>query len=262
MDIKKDANLTENVNSNMALDDLRAKAEQLTSDLQNNDLVNAQKCINEINELNKKGLYEAIGDLTRGVNSAITDLSISSSNDSAENNKTRVDLNYVINLTHESAKKTLDMTECSMRNMRELNNDNDQQKELINNYLSANSSDKEITALLNELLSLHQKSEGYINQVNKNIAEIIMAQTFQDIASQSITKAIKVVKQVKSSLVSSTEYANHLASLAQHADEHSESLKSEKNKKADSAGGNANATVENEHLDQSDVDSLLSGLGF
>lgn len=248
--------------SNIELNGFREKTDQLISNLENNDIVNALKCIEEINEINGKSFYGVIGKLTRGLHDAIADLGISSAQNQPENDKTRVDLNYVITLTDGAAKKTLDMTEQSKEKIRKLVENRAAQSALMEEYLATHSPDEEASQLLQSLSSLFQENDDNIAQVDNNISEIIMAQNFQDIASQSITKAIHIIKEVENSLVALTQYANLLTKLSQFSEGDAESINLEDSEELKSNIGQLNNINESEHLDQGDVDDLLSSLGF
>ena len=248
--------------SSIELNGFREKTDQLISNLENNDIVNALKCIEEINEINGKSFYSVIGKLTRGLHMAIADLGISSTQNQPENDKTRVDLNYVITLTDGAAKKTLDMTEQSKEKIRKLIDNRAAQSALVEEYLATHSPDEATSQLLQSLSSLFQESDDNIAQVDTNISEIIMAQNFQDIASQSITKAIHIIKEVENSLVALTQYANLLTKLSQFSEEDPEGINLKDSEELKSNIGQLNNINESEHLDQADVDDLLSSLGF
>lgn len=248
--------------SSIELNGFREKTDQLISNLENNDIVSALKCINEINEINGKSFYSVIGKLTRGLHDAIGDLSISSAQNQPENDKTRVDLNYVISLTDGAAKKTLDMTEQSKDKLRKLIANKSAQSALVEEYLSTHSPDEATSQLLENLSSLFQENNDNITQVDSHVSEIIMAQNFQDIASQSITKAIHIIKEVENSLVALTQYANLLTKLSQFSEDNPESINLEDSEELKSNIGQLNNINESEHLAQDDVDDLLSSLGF
>ena len=257
-----DTNSAPDLLSNVELELFRAKTDQLMSNLEANDIGSALKCINEFNEISGKNFYNLIGKLTRGLHDAISDLSVSSVQDLPENDKTRVDLNYVISLTDDAAKKTLDMTEQSRVNIQNLSQYGTEQIGLVEDYLSSHSPDAETAALLHSISSLGQRSNSNIVQLRQNIDEIMMAQNFQDIASQSITKAINIIKQVEGSLVLLTRYANLLSKLSKYSDMAEEGLRPEDHEEIKSNLGKFNRMNETEHLDQGDVDNLLSSLGF
>ena len=257
-----DTNSAPDLLSKAELELFRAKTDQLMSNLEANDIGSALKCINEFNEISGKNFYNLIGKLTRGLHDAISDLSISSVQDLPENNKTRVDLNYVISLTDDAAKKTLDMTEQSAVNIQNLTLCMTKQSSLMESYLSTHSPGSETSVLLNRISSLGHQSESNIVQLKHNNSEIMMAQNFQDIASQSITKVINIIKQVEGSLLLLTQHATLLSKLSKYSDMAEEGLRPEDHEEIKSNLGKFNRMNEAEHLDQGDVDNLLSSLGF
>lgn len=244
------------------LDLFREKTTQLLANLESNDIDSAMEIINEFNVINGENFYSLVGKLTRGLHDAISDLSVSSVKDAAENNINRGDLNYVIGLTDDAAKKTLDMTEQSAVNIQNLTQCSAEQVTLLENYLSTRSPDTETSALLDNISSLGQQRESNIVQLRRNNTEIMMAQNFQDLASQSITKAINIIKEVEGSLVVLTQYANLLTKLSKYSDKVDTGLRPEDSDEIKSNLGQLNSMKDGEHLDQGDVDNLLSSLGF
>ena len=244
------------------LHSFKEKTDQLMSHLESNDFESALICIKEINEINGKSFYDIIGKLTRGLHCAISDLSISSDQSQSDNNRTRVDLSYVIEVTHDAARKTLDMTESSMVNVNGLKQNHLEQSKLVEDYLKTHPSDPELTALLSKISSNSEENQLFTNNINGHISEIVLAQNYQDLASQSITKAINIINEVESSLVSLTQYTSFLKNLSQFSDNDTTSLRSEDSESIKSNIDQLNTVNESEHLDQSDVDDLLSSLGF
>lgn len=243
------------------LETFKNMTNQLKEELENNNLDDALNCINEINELNTRNFYDLIGKLTRGLHVAISHLDISEQDAEFDKNKARVDLKYVIQVTHNAAAKTLDMTQKSMVNIGKLKADASSREQLIDSYLASHTVDDELLALLNELKSGNSESLDKTAELGSFVTEITMAQNYQDLASQSINKVIDIIKDVESSLVTLTQYTNLLRKLSNFGphdqvnmdDLDTESLKSDIDKMN---------SVTNDHLDQSEVDNLLSSLGF
>lgn len=253
---------TPNLIGNEELVGFRQKTNQLMSDLENNDIDNALKCIEEINEINGKSFYSIIGKLTRGLHDAVADLSLPSHEGGAENDRTRVDLNYVIDLTDEAAKKTLDMTEQSTAKIQQLKDNSKLQDELLSKLTQSSSLDDKSSKILAELATVSTENGNYISELGHNNTEIVMAQNFQDIASQSLTKAINLIKEVEGSLITLTQYANFLNKLSKFASDGSSPINSEASEELKSNIDQMNEIGEPENLNQNDVDNLLSSLGF
>ena len=262
MQISDDTLLIPQIIDSIKLDGFKEKTDQLLTDLQNNNIEDALKCINELNDLNGQNFYSVIGKLTRGLHDAISDLSIPTSGIESENNKTRSDLNYVINLTAEAAQKTLTMTEKAKVQTQQAVQNSTEQQDLIDSFLASHDTDQDTRDLLARLRTLCDDSDATIAQLNNDISEIVVAQNFQDLASQSLTKALHIIKQVENSLISLTQYANLLTKLSQFTGKNATEVNMEESEQLKDNIGKFNDINSQEHLDQDEVDNLLSSLGF
>lgn len=262
MQNSNDPSLIPQIMESIKLDGFREKTDQLLSDLENNNIEDALKCINELNNLNGQNFYSVIGKLTRGLHDAVSDLSIPTSSAEPENNRTRSDLNYVIGLTEDAAQKTLAMTEKAKQQSNEIVQHSTDQGNLIDSYLADNKVDSETRELLEKLRALSSSKDANIAELNKNITEIVIAQNFQDLASQSLTKALKIIKQVENSLISLTQYANLLTKLSQFSGKSATEVNLEESAQLRDNIDKFNDLNDQEHLDQDEVDNLLSSLGF
>lgn len=240
----------------------KEKANQLMGYLQGNDLESALRCINEINCINNEHVHTVLGRITRGLHSAISDLSLSTANEQSTKNKTRAGLDYVIEVTSIAAKKTLDMTELTHKHLQTLNAGQDRMVALVESLKQSpqNSDQQALLAQLDSALADHTAT---LQSVSKNTTEIVLAQNFQDLASQSITKAIRIITDVETSLISLTQHTNllkQLSLISTSPDLLENSVTTELRHNLDMI--ETPPPVESEHLDQDDVDNLLSSLGF
>ena len=240
----------------------RAKASQLMQLLQHNDLEGALRCINEINCINNEHVHTVLGKITRGLHSAISDLSNSTANSESDKNKTRAGLDYVIEVTSLAAKKTLDMTELTHRHLQTLGTSQGQIESLVDS-LRSTLRDEQQRAIVAKLDQAIAANHDTFHNIGKNTTEIIVAQNFQDLASQSITKAIRIITDVESSLITLTQHTNllkQLSLISTSPDLLEMSVTEELRSNLDKI--ETTAPAEHEHLDQDDVDDLLSSLGF
>jgi chemotaxis regulatin CheY-phosphate phosphatase CheZ len=93
------------------------------------------------------------------------------------------------------------------------------------------------------------------------VTEIVLAQNFQDLASQSISKAISLIRGVEASLVTLTKHTNLLRQLSQFSSNPA-LLNQADSEELSHSLDNLELDASPEHMDQQDVDSLLSSLGF
>lgn len=257
-----EANLIPQIIESIKLDGFKEKTDKLLADLENNNIEEALKCINELNDLNGQNFYSVIGKLTRGLHDAISDLSIPTNSAEPANNRTRSDLRYVISLTEDAAQKTLEMTEKTKQQTHQIVQNSSDQNDLIDTYLADNEVDGDTRDLLENLRHLCNSNDANIAELNRNITEIVIAQNFQDLASQSLTKALHIIKQVENSLISLTQYANLLTKLSQFTGKTVTDVNLEESNQLKDNIGKFNDLNNQEHLDQDEVDNLLSSLGF
>lgn len=262
MQTTDNAKMIPQIIESIQLDGFKEKTDQLLSDLESNNIEDALKCINELNDLNGQNFYSVIGKLTRGLHDAISDLSIPTSSNEPANNRTRSDLNYVIGLTEDAAEKTLAMTEKAKQQTQEIVQRGSDQNDLIDTFLAEHSVDAETQGLLEKLRDLSQSKDANIAALNQNITEIVIAQNFQDLASQSLTKALHIIKQVENSLISLTQYANLLTKISQYTGKSIDEMNVEESAQLKDNIDKFNEVNKQEHLDQDEVDNLLSSLGF
>jgi chemotaxis protein CheZ len=234
---------------------------QLMTNLQKGDIEKALQCINEINQINDKSTFTIVGKITRGLYNAISDLHIPTDLDGASSkNRTRAGLNYVIELTDGATRTTLDKTEHTRDCVGRINTNLEQQAALMETLRAAPDAEHREN-LLSDLDRLLDENKTDMNSISRNVSEIVVAQNFQDLASQSIRKAITIISDVESSLVMLTQYTKVLQQLSQFPSQEGvldekETQELRSNLEQMDIGG------DNEHMDQNDVDNLLSSLGF
>lgn len=240
----------------------RAKATQLMEYLQQNDLESALRCINEINLINNEHVHTVLGKITRGLHNAISDLSLSTANTQSGKNKTRAGLDYVLEVTSTAAKKTLDMTESTQQHVQTLGNGNGHMAALVAELRQTMTQPAQ-QDLLRQLDSALAANGNSLQQIGRNNTQIVVAQNFQDLTSQSITKAIRVIAEVENTLITLTQHTNllkQLSLISTSPDLLEISVAEELRNSLDKL--ETTGPTESEHLDQDEVDNLLSSLGF
>jgi len=226
--------------------------------LQGEDLPGALSCIKEINHINDQSMFTIIGKITRGLHDAIADLNVSTHDSRNDKNKTRAGLGYVIAMTENAAKTTLDMTEHAQEQLHQLDANLAQQNTLIARLQTEVSGQ---TAALSELQRLASAHRAGLASIGHDVTEIVIAQNFQDLTSQSLTKIMRLIGDVETSLVSLTQYTKLLKQLSQYSDG-TEILDATDGAALLSNLEKIERPAESEHMDQNDVDNLLSSLGF
>lgn len=242
------------------LTSFRQQSDRLMASLRNNDVDIALKCLTEINRVHDQKYFTIIGKITRGLHNAINDLGNSADDSGPRKQTNRAGLGYVMEVTGNAAQLTLDMTENSRACITRVNASLDQQAGLIRTARSANGSGA-APEVLDRLESLMAANRVDLSVITGNINEITLAQNYQDLTSQSINKAVRIINNVESSLVSLTQYTSLLKQLSLIA-AGDMALDAAETHELQTNLEQLERVTEPEHMDQDDVDNLLSSLGF
>lgn len=243
------------------LGNFKARTDELMQCLHSGDLSGVLSSINEINRINDENLFRIIGKITRGLHNAISDLQLSSSAGQAERSRTKTGLGYVIDMTADAAKTTLDMTEKSRDALVRISDNLEQQDLVLEKLTTAVTGNSALASLVTDLAGLLASNRDNVREIKGNVTEIIVAQNYQDLASQSIMKSINNIRGVETSLIALTRHTTVLRQISQLA-ANPENLKEGDTEELCSSLEKLELTTDSDHMDQDDVDNLLSSLGF
>ncbi|MFC6669761.1 protein phosphatase CheZ [Marinobacterium aestuariivivens] len=218
---------------------LQEKARELVQVLEFGDLPQAMELISELQQARHNAFYHEVGYLTRGLHEAIKSFSsdigvpperqdqLSAMSDASER------LDYVIQLTEQSAHDTLDRVDRTL--------------ELVDRIAREPGA-----SALSPLLE----------QVRGELTEILVGQGFQDITGQLIRRVIHLLTQVENHLVKLMEMAAKVDRLSGvRSDEVRPPVAAADPERAEGPqlkAGDGTGVARN----QDDVDELLSSLGF
>jgi len=216
---------------------LQGSAKQLVDVLQKDEFESASKIIHELVEARDAHIFNSVGQLTRGLHTAIVNFHVDAdlSSTPAEIKSSEISdatdrLNYVLKLTEDAADKT--RREMSKEEFKTLFT-------RIDNFLC-------------------QMGEG-TDQLNTGLQEIILEQGFQDLTGQALKKVITLVTDVERELVNLMRLAGQVENVTGLVSENEDKSKH-------SAQGQGPMMHAEERDDvvhgQDDVDDLLSSLGF
>lgn len=243
------------------LGNFKAKTDELMQYLHLGDLSGVLSSINEINRINDENLFRIIGKITRGLHNAISDLQLSSSPGQADKNRTKTGLGYVIDVTADAAKTTLDMTEKSRDALVRISDNLEEQHSVLEQLTAATAGNPQLAALVGRLDSLVAGNSDSVREIKGNVTEIIVAQNYQDLASQSIMKSISNIRGVETSLIALTKHTTVLRQISQFT-ANPEQLNESDTEQLCNSLEKLELKADNDHMDQDDVDNLLSSLGF
>ncbi len=242
--------------TNLNLENRLALAKDLVAALENNDEARAEQLCDELAGIRESSLYQEIGYLTRQLHDTMNSFSADSTfTDIAENEipDAKERLQYVITMTEQAANQTLTVVEDLMPVSQELHQQAHNLAENWQRFLIKKMPFDEFKDMSQELTEHFKYSVGAVEQIQKGLNEVLMAQGFQDITGQIIRKVINLVQSLEENMVEIIKVSgnkNHL----------------EKNSKQQDLPGPVVPKVDDRNNDvatsQDDVDDLLSSLGF
>jgi len=239
-----------------AKQELLEKAHQLIKSIENDDDAETSELLTSMTAYREKGLFEEVGHLTRQLHDSLssfalddqlTDLTDKEIPDAKER------LNYVIEMTNEAANTTLNAIDEVLPVTAEMTKKSDELSAKWQKFMSRELSlteFKNMSVEITEFLDASCKNTAF---VHKKANEIVLAQGFQDLTGQIITKVIALVQNVEESLVDLVRIAGS-----------PESTGAEKKQEKGILEGPAvpGVVVEGAVNSQDEVDDLLSSLGF
>ena len=234
------------------------QAKHLVELLESDQQEEADKLVVSIQESSPNPVFQEIGELTRDLHESLKQFTIDNrisaiANDEIPDAKDR--LQYVIDKTETAANKTMDAVDRCMPiadNLHEgLLKVRPQWNELMHGRIEL----AEFKALCHRIDELLGEVEGDSSELRGQLTEILMAQDFQDLTGQIISRVITLVNEVESRLVEI---------LTAFGSEQLEEAEQNKNKSAiDPEGPILNAHEREDAVaSQDEVDDLLSSLGF
>jgi chemotaxis protein CheZ len=251
--------------------ELQDCAKLLSEKLSSDDIEGASELIEQLVRVRDDNMYLAVGQLTRGLHSAITSFNVDGDFDSdppniesSEIKDASTRLNYVIEMTQNAADKTMDMVEAAAPIALNLGQE---AAELHQEW--ARLKRREMTA--DEFRGLYTRIDRFLDdmregtgELNKNLQGIILEQGFQDLTGQVLKRVIGLICDVEVSLVELVRIASQvevITGLSELTDQPQGPAK-----KKDSVGAEGpqihSLTRSDVVSNQDEVDDLLSSLGF
>ncbi|KHT45126.1 protein phosphatase CheZ [Vibrio sinaloensis] len=234
------------------------QAKQLVELLENDQQQEADTLLREVYETSTNPMLQEIGELTRDLHESIKQFTIDERMSEIANDEipdARDRLQYVIDKTEVAANKTMDAVDRCMPiadNLHEgLLKVRPQWNELMHGRIDL----AEFKALCHRIDDLLSQVEGDSSELRGQLTEILMAQDFQDLTGQIISRVITLVNEVEGRLVEILT-----AFSTTQLDDNSD------NKKDASTAPEGPILNPHERDDavssQDEVDDLLSSLGF
>lgn len=226
---------------------LQGKVGELSQCLANSDVAGAFSVIEHINAAKEESIYFGLGMLARGLHTAIVTFQVDDhgkaylAHDEHGAAPVTSQLENVVKMSEESARKTLNILDSTMPLVKQLR-DNVQKLEEGGAPADA----------------VQAQRDG-LERLEQNLMDILMAQGFQDLSGQAIKKVNGILENLQKDLIALLTYANQVKSMSEPVPVKAPVI-------GDLPDTEAPADEADEHKDaamsQDNVDDLLASLGF
>lgn len=266
-------------------DVLKQKAQELVVALEQGRLPHAIELINQLQTARHEVFYNEVGHLTRGLHEAIKSFSsdvgghLEKDSDGSDAMSDASDrLSYVIELTEETAHKTMDRVDQSLSLVDKLDSYSGRFRDLLMLVGQLEGEFEALNGVYDRTCQLKDESEKTVDELRTALTDILVSQGFQDITGQLIRRVITLLTQVEGQLVKLMDMASKVEKLsgiettaASGVPSAAKSVSGEKKSSEKKTNKNDEVKAEGPQIpkgdksvacDQDDVDELLSSLGF
>ncbi|MCK4742477.1 MAG: protein phosphatase CheZ [Sulfuriflexus sp.] len=185
-------------------EDYLSKARSIITQVESGNMDEADKLVEELARNRDQSLFQELGKLTRGFHEALNGFKLDSKLTSLTGTDipdARERLKHVIDVTDKAAHKTMSVVEDLMPLCETLGTQSDDIHERWKRFMKHDMEAKESRALCEEVqVYLSEQSSG-TGRVRTGLSEILLAQDYQDITGQIISRVINLVTDLETSLV-------------------------------------------------------------
>ncbi len=253
---------TETITVNAGVsEDTLAHAEALVREMRAGNEAQVTNLLNLINTAREEGIYHEVGKMTRQLHDSLNSFTQETRLDELTEDEipdARARLRHVITLTQKSADRSLGAVEKTLPKCDQLSARIAKLGNSWQNFKRREMSIDQFRNLSTELEAFFTDAEQDTADIRDGLNEIMMAQDFQDLTGQIISRVIELVEEVEGNLVELVRITGTKFSGTEEKDVG-------KDKKPDiEAAGPAIPGVGKSDLvsGQDEVDDLLSSLGF
>ena len=237
-----------------------ARARALVAALEQGDEEEADRVLDEIGQVHQSMLFQEIGRLTRQLHDALTGFMLDdklTELTEREMPDARERLKYVITMTEQAADTTLNVVEQVLPMVGDLSARTASLSQRWRRLLQREMSYDEFREFSRDISTFLDELDQGLTQVQGQLNEVLMAQSFQDLTGQIIRRVIDLVQEVEHSLVELIRFAASKGGARPPKAEKKAADKSEAQGPVVPEVDRAEAVTS-----QDDVDDLLSSLGF
>ncbi len=198
--------------------------------------------LDDLTSIREQSLFKDVGRLTRQLHESLMSFQFDSrvaALAASEFPDARNRLDHVIELTEQSAHRTMDLVEAAVPVVDELHA---QAEALAGQWRDSTAVS---SSLAEETAEFMGSASAQAGTLRRALSDVLIAQNFQDLSGQIIRDIIGLVKEVEETLVNMIRLSGRSADLVEH-----QSAKNRRQQDTDRA------------RNQDDVDDILSNLGF
>ncbi len=244
-------------------DALLVTARKLVERLEDGATDAIQEHLDELTRIRETQLFQELGQLTRDLHEALKAFRVDSrlTELAGEIPDAQDRLNHVINMTEQSAHRTLTAIEESLPVVGRFAGEGGALFRRWRQFRSRELSAEQFRELSRDLETFLQHVGADAEQVQGHLTDALMAQDYQDLTGQVIRRVISLVQEVETSLVSLISLAGHSRGeeIGEAADNRCRQPSGQGQLEGPQVPGRESAGAVK---GQDEVDDLLSSLGF
>ncbi|MDQ2068455.1 protein phosphatase CheZ [Natronospira bacteriovora] len=246
-------------------DDYRERVQRMAQALESGDERIFNEELDELTHIREKELFVEVGKLTRELHDALKSFRMDfrlAELAEKEMPDARDRLNYVVEMTEKAAHTTLETVESLLPRAESMGSEARTLAADWERFLARNMAADEFRQVARRLQTFLGAADSDVESIRGGLTEILMAQEYQDLTGQIISRVISMVQELEEGMVDLLRVAGgkQLKSEPQVAD------KEEKKPEKSDSRGHGPATPSDQAGDvaqgQDEVDDLLSSLGF
>jgi len=235
------------------------KARQIISEVESGNIDGADKLVEELSRSRDKSLFQELGKLTREFHDSLNSFKLDSKLSELTGTEipdAKERLKHVIEMTDKAAHKTMNVVEDLLPLCETLDGQGEEIHSLWQRFMKRDMEPQEFRELCKEIETYLEEQHQGTGRVKKGLTEILMAQDYQDITGQIISRVINLVSDLEVSLVKLIKDSGAMM-------EETNRDTSNKNDKATLDGPQIPGLESTGAVSgQDEVDDLLSSLGF
>lgn len=239
--------------------DILSRAEEMVRAMQEGNQKQVSDLLNYISSARESGIYNEVGKMARQLHDAMNTFCQETRIDQLAEDEipdARARLRHVIELTQKSADRSLTAVENTMPTCDTLSNRISDLGRDWQNFKRREMSVEQFRELSAKLEDFFVEAEKDTGSIRNGLNEIMMAQDFQDLTGQIITRVIELVEEVEGNLIELVRLTGER--IVKPKDEETKEKSGIEAEGPYVPGIGASAVVSG----QDEVDDLLSSLGF